>query len=357
MSTAAAAADSSSLERLRQEVISPGLCVACGACLGLCPHLLFYDGRVAAPDTCTISGGRCYDLCPQVDPGEKRSRLFAARGQEPDPPLGPILEVWQARATAADLAGRIQYGGVVSTLAALALDSGLVEAAALTAAGPQGSPRGVLARNRQEVLAAAGSIYAAGGGLSVLNQALAQPGQGGPLALVGLPCQVLAAAAMRRHPAYPAAGERLALVIGLFCTWNLDARRLRRLLAREGVEGPVKRSDIPPPPAQVLRVSTEQGDRDIPLERVRRVGLAGCGRCPDMTAELADISVGAREGRPRWNTVLVRTPTGARLLAQAREQGLVELEPLEGEPLDHLRQAAANKRARAGRDHKEQGHG
>ncbi len=356
MSTAAAA-ESSSLERLRREVMAPGLCLACGACVGLCPHLLFYDGRVAAPDTCTIGDGRCYHLCPQVDPEGMRSRLFAARGHKPDEPLGPVLETWQARATAADLAGRVQYGGVVSTLAALALESGLVEAMALTAAGPQGSPRGVLARNRQEVLAAAGSNYAAGGGLSVLNRALAQPGPEGPLGLVGLPCQVLAAAAMRGHPAYPAAGKRLALVIGLFCTWNLDARRLRRLLAREGVEGPVQRSDIPPPPAEVLRVSGERGEWEIPLERVRRVGLAGCARCPDMTAELADLSVGAREGRPRWNTVLVRTPAGARLLARAREQGLLETEPLEGKPLDYLRRAAANKRARAGRQHKEQGHG
>ena len=354
MSTAAAS-EPSSLERLRREVISPGLCVACGACLGLCPHLLFYDGRVAAPDTCTLADGRCYDLCPQVDPEGKRSRLLAEAGLEPDPPLGPVREIWQARAIAADLAGRVQYGGVVSALVALALESGLVGAAALTAAGPGGSPRGVLARDRDEVLAAAGSIYAAGGSLSVLNQALARPDEEEPLALVGLPCQVLAAAAMRRHPAYPQAGRRLALVIGLFCTWNLDARLLRHLLAQEGVEGPVERADIPPPPAEVLRITTSQGDRDIPLERVRACGLAGCTHCPDMTSELADISVGAREGRPGWNTVLVRTPAGARLLDQAREQGLLELAPLEQEPLDHLRQAAANKRARA--NHKEQGNG
>ena len=35
------------LDRLRQEVLAPGLCVACGACLGLCPHLLFFDGHSA----------------------------------------------------------------------------------------------------------------------------------------------------------------------------------------------------------------------------------------------------------------------------------------------------------------------
>jgi len=74
-----------SLERLRDEVIDPGWCVACGACVGICPYLIFYDGMVAVPDRCTLDTGRCYDLCPQgieKGPVENRREWLKARGRD-----------------------------------------------------------------------------------------------------------------------------------------------------------------------------------------------------------------------------------------------------------------------------------
>ncbi len=338
-----------SLERLASEVISPGLCVACGACLGLCPHLAFYDGRVAAPDPCGLQGGRCYDLCPLAQdppPDERRKTLYRALGSEPASDLGPVIEYWQGRTTAPDLAGKVQYGGVVSALVSLALASGLAGEAVLTRPGLRGAPQGIRVKERQGVIAAAGSVYSAGASLMALNQALAQK-QDHRLLLVGLPCQDLAAASMKAHPQYPAAGERLAMVIGLFCTWNLPARGLRALLKQEGISGPVEKCDIPPPPAQVFWLKTAQGEYEIPLNKVRETILPGCFLCPDMTAELSDISVGAVEGRPGWNTILVRTLQGAELLAQAHKQGLVALESADEVRMDHLRASAQAKRRRA----------
>ena len=336
-----------SLGRLKAEVLDPGLCVACGACLGLCPHMIFYDGRLAAPDPCGLEDGRCYDLCPQVlepEPDQRRRALHQALGNEFQPPLGPVGERWQARARRPDQG--VQYGGVVSALVALALEEGLVGEAVLTRPAEYGSPRGVRVRDRQGVEQCTGSWYAPGAALGELNRALAEPAEH-RLALVGLPCQALGAAAMKAHPSYPAAAQRLGLVIGLFCTWNLEARSLRQLLARQGVVGTVRRMDIPPPPAEVLQVDSDQGSWQLPLEKVRQVGLAGCALCPDMTAELADLSVGAAEGRPGWNTLLVRTPAGAELLELARQKELLELEEVAEASWGHLRQAAEGKRRRA----------
>jgi coenzyme F420 hydrogenase subunit beta len=337
------------LDRLKAEVLDTGLCVACGACVGLCPHLLFYDGLVAAPDDCGLAQGRCYDICPQAlepDQETKRKDLHALTGQKPNPPLGPSRSVWQARATAPDLEGKVQYGGVVSTLMALALENGIVDEAVLTKADKRGAPQGVRVRDRDGVLAAAGSLYAAGASLQALNQALAEDA-GHKLGLVGLPCQALAASSMKAHPDYPAAAKRLGLVIGLFCTWNLPARGLRTLLASQGVAGTIKKYDIPPPPAEVFVVETDAGIKEIPLAKVRERTLLGCALCPDMTAELADISVGAVEGRPGWNTVLVRTEAGESLLKEAEQQGLITLEEPAQEAMDHLRLAAEGKRTRA----------
>jgi coenzyme F420 hydrogenase subunit beta len=337
------------LDRLKSEVLDAGLCVACGACVGLCPHLLFYDGRVAAPDDCGLAQGRCYDICPQaLEPGQeaRRKELHSLAGQEPAPPLGPYLAIWQAKANSPDLAGKVQYGGVVSELMSLALDTGMVGETVLTKTGQRGAPEGARARDRAGVLEAAGSIYAAGGALASLNQALAED-SGHKLGLVGLPCQALSAAAMKAHPDYPAAAQRLGLVIGLFCTWNLPARGLRALLAAEGVGGPVKKYDIPPPPAEVFLVETASDSKEIPLAKVREKTLPGCALCPDMTAELADLSVGAVEGRPGWNTLIVRTPLGQSLVDEAAKQGLLTLEEPAQESIEHLRGAAEGKRGRA----------
>ncbi len=336
-------------DQLVQQVIAPGLCVACGACLGLCPHYLFMDGRVAAPDKCDLAEGRCLELCPvalEQDPAPRRAGLAADLGLEMEPPMGPVLAAWQGRAQAPALKGKAQYGGVVTELLSLALEEDLVSEAVLTTSGKKGAPQGVLAKTRDEVLAAAGSIYAGGGALGELNRALASEDQHA-LALVGLPCQVLAAAAMKTHPRYEAAKERLGLVIGLFCTMNLPARELRNLLSDEGVEGPVLKSDFPPPPAGIYQVWTEDGYHEVDIEKLRDIRFSGCGLCPDLTAEFTDLSVGACEGRPGLDTILVRSQAGADLVQRALEAGRLELEPADEESMEHLREAAANKRQRA----------
>jgi coenzyme F420 hydrogenase subunit beta len=257
-----------------------------------------------------------------------------------------VIAAWQGRALAEDLQDRAQYGGVVSELVALALAEGLVGEAVLTSPGPRGAPQGARARNRAEVLAAAGSIYAGGGALGQLNQALGEQAEH-PLALVGLPCQVLAAQRMRNHPRYPRAAQRIGLIIGLFCTMNLPARGLRSLLARHGVSGPVSKSDFPPPPAGIFQVWSGGEYFELPLEEVRGLRYPGCAACPDLTAEPADISVGACEGRPGWNTILVRSGPGQALVNLAKNLGLIELEPAAPDSLEHLNQAAAAKRQRA----------
>ncbi|MCF8032220.1 MAG: Coenzyme F420 hydrogenase/dehydrogenase, beta subunit C-terminal domain [Desulfarculaceae bacterium] len=330
-------APAASLDRLVSQVISPGLCVACGACLGLCPHLLFLDGQVAAPDPCGLEQGRCAQLCPVAN---RPPATEPAEG-----PLGRVKTAYAARAKAADLEGKAQYGGVVSTLAALALSEGLVGEAVLTAQGPRGVPQGVRATSREDILEAAGSIYAGAGTLGLLNQALSEKADH-PLALVGLPCQILAASRMKGHEKYPDA-ERIGLSIGLFCTMNLPGRGLRALLKENGISGPVERSDFPPPPAGIFQVWSGGEYYELPLEQVRELRYPGCAGCPDLTAEGADISVGACEGREGWNTVLVRSGPGEALINLAANLELIELEPAAAESLEHLGSAATAKRTRA----------
>ena len=66
-----------------------------------------------------------------------------------------------------------------------------------------------------------------------------------------------------------------------------------------------------------------------------------------MTGTRADISVGAVEGLEAWNTVIVRTPVGQKLVDLARDRKLLVTDTLPAVDLDHLKEAAALKKERA----------
>ena len=66
-----------------------------------------------------------------------------------------------------------------------------------------------------------------------------------------------------------------------------------------------------------------------------------------MTSELADISVGMFEGRPGWNTVILRSAKGAELFAESCRQGFTEADDFPAENLKHLSRAAADKKDRS----------
>ena len=66
-----------------------------------------------------------------------------------------------------------------------------------------------------------------------------------------------------------------------------------------------------------------------------------------MTSEFADISVGMVEGMDAWNTVIVRTPEGKRLIEKAKKNGAIKTQPLEEARLGHLREASFQKKKRA----------
>ena len=72
-----------------------------------------------------------------------------------------------------------------------------------------------------------------------------------------------------------------------------------------------------------------------------------CTYCLDMTAEFADISVGSVEGIEGWNTVLVRTNAGVKLIELSKAKGKLETGHLPSQILAHLKEAALLKKKRA----------
>jgi len=141
--------------------------------------------------------------------------------------------------------------------------------------------------------------------------------------------------------------DKLSLVIGLFCTWALDYRDFAAFLAGKTPLDRVSKFDIPPPPANVFQVFSESTSLSIPLDEVRRFIRPSCNVCLDMTAEFADVSVGAAEGIEGWNTLVLRSERGKELVEAARAAGVIETDALPDENLSHLKGASLGKRRRA----------
>ncbi|MGB9919108.1 MAG: Coenzyme F420 hydrogenase/dehydrogenase, beta subunit C-terminal domain [Moorellales bacterium] len=329
--------------RLQEEVLAPGECVACGLCAALCPYISYAGDRVRVVYPCGRMEGACYAVCPRVrrQPGVP-DRSVEPTAERSEAELGPYRALWWARATETARAAAAQYGGTVTALLALALARGWAGGAVVVGSDGHGRPRPKLVTEPEAVRACAGSRYVAVPSLAVLAEARRQGIE--RVAVVGRPCQVQA---LRRWQGRAQdAGERHwlpepAVTVGLFCFWALREEFLDYL--EERVSEPIVKVDIPP---EEVVVYTATGSTRLPLAAARPFIRPGCHTCADPTAEAADVSVGATEVDPRWNTLIVRTAQGQELVQAAVAEGWLELVPYPGERLPVLRQAVANKKRR-----------
>ncbi|MEE8469694.1 MAG: Coenzyme F420 hydrogenase/dehydrogenase, beta subunit C-terminal domain, partial [Dehalococcoidia bacterium] len=202
----------------------------------------------------------------------------------------------------------------------------------------------MVAEESSQVLTCAKSNYIPSATLAGLNETLKE--QGGTIGVVGLPCQILALRKMQtsRHEL---GSKTVTLAIGLFCTWALSFREFNEFLRGKVGTALVKRFDIPPPPANILVVDTDAGPLELSLEELRAFIKPTCNICYDMTSEFADISVGMVEGMEDWNTLIVRTPEGKKLVEKAKVSGIIETKPLDEARLSHLRDASLRKKKKA----------
>jgi coenzyme F420 hydrogenase subunit beta len=331
--------------QLVQDVHNRGLCIGCGACVDLCPYFKNHKGKTARLFPCTLDHGRCYAYCPkaEVDLDELSRQI---RGEPYDgSPLGNYRKVLAARAGEKMEKAMFQAGGTVTALFTFALKIGLIEVAALTDREAL-IPVARLVTNWKEVVGCATSKFMAAPTLSGLNKAAREGYQ--RIGVVGTPCQMVAAAQMRINPM----GKEehivpFALTAGLFCNWAVDTRQLIDLLSQKLDISSIRWMDIPPPPAGTMVLDNGNGRLEISLSEIKPLIPHTCFICPDMTSELADISVGMFEGRAGWNTLILRSDTGVELAEKARREGFLETEDFPGENLKHLSKAAADKKERA----------
>jgi coenzyme F420 hydrogenase subunit beta len=333
------------LKGLEEKVFQKDLCIACGACLSLCPYLRTWRGRVVKLHDCGLEEGRCFAYCPrtEVDQGALQRKAHG-KGYN-DVGIGPVRKILMARARDPIWRKKAQSGGVVSALIDYALKKKAIDAAILTLRDTDLLPKGRMVRNREDIFNCAGSNYISGPTLEALHKG---PWQGEErIGAVGLPCQALALAKMRTAPVEKKGSiDKVNLVIGLFCTWSLEYEKLMVFLKKRLGEGCIEKMDITPPPERLFKIKMADGLHSLPVDEIRPFIRNGCRACFDMTAEFSDISVGTVEGIEGWSTVILRSDTGENLFIKAEGEGMIESQPLPEDHLNHLKEASLLKKGR-----------
>lgn len=336
-----------------EEVTQARLCSGCGVCAHLHPEQLrMVDvpevGRRPLPIVGITSPttGAGVDACPGRSLTHLPEDLDGAPfGGE----WGPILGLYECWSTDPELRHRGSSGGVVSALAAHAVESGLAVGALQVRASPTDPLRNetVLNRTYEQITQSAGSRYSPASPCERLDLVEAAEG---PCVVVGKPCDV--AGTRMAADARPALADKVAITLGIFCAGTPSTNATRDVITRLGVD--------PRDVTQVdyrgdgwpgeFRVRTESGE-SASMSYADSWGMLTkqrqwrCLICPDHTGEFADLSIGdpwyrtIRPGEPGLSLVVVRTERGRALLESALRTGAVDGTAL---PLQRLPESQPN---------------
>ena len=335
---------------INTKVLKQGLCTGCSACVSLCPSMEYYKDRTILLHDCDLAKGRCYAYCPRTPTDFEALRCALFTPEDMVLEIGAFKGLYLTRATDKAVRAGAQHGGTVTALIQLALSEGSIHEAVLADQDDQFLPAAQLVEDVDGVFGKAGSKFVVSPTVSAFNHISRT--DAGKIGVVATPCQALALAKMKVNPALEDEKrmEKLKLVIGLFCGWALDWRKLQKLL-KEKVGGTrIERIDIPPSKQACMEVYSRDGTFKIPIETVNTCVRDNCNYCFDMTCEFADISVGSARSPEGWdvdkgwNQVIVRTALGIKLMAQAREKGVLEFKAVPDANIEKLKKASANKK-------------
>jgi coenzyme F420 hydrogenase subunit beta len=339
--------DRKGTRELFEDVIDQGLCTGCGACITACPYIVAYEGRIVVLDKCTIGEGDCYKHCPRtyMDMNAVSEKIFGV--PYGDGEVGHALDIHMARSKDTEMRQKAQDGGTITTLLALALEEGMIDVVVCTKMDEEKVARGYLARSREELLRCAGSSYEASFALEAYRSIPKESTE--RLAVVGLGCQVEALGKIRTDPAKNSVSpDNIKLTLGLFCGWALRPDIFHPYLSGICDPSQAVKFDIPHTPHYTFDVYTKSDRKSVSLDEIRPYINEACQYCLDMTAEFSDISVGSAGSKyPGWNTVIVRTNTGANLVNMAKTKGILETQALPDQRLAHLKTVALNRKKTA----------
>jgi coenzyme F420 hydrogenase subunit beta len=328
-------------KELYEEVITTGLCTGCAGCVVTCPHdvigyeheegkyVPFHLEPELGPTDC-IHGVKgcttCTRACPRFRGWEPAAdvHLFG-RVREPDEMAGIWRQLLLTRATDARQQEVGQDGGFVSAMLIWLLDHDYVDAAMVSGVEVDDAwkARPVLVRNRQEVLATAGSRYTYCANPLALREAKAQGL--GRLALVGMGCQTSSPPVMWDRKAGKVSRPFL-FNIGLLCSKTFDDAIFPELF--EAKYGLAKSEMVKMNIKGVFQIWMRDGSyHEIDLKECHAWTREGCKHCPDFAAEHSDIATGGIGVDNDWTLTIVRTELGEEVITRMINDHTIDARP------------------------------
>lgn len=298
-------------------VISKENCINCGACLTICPRITIDEDKPKLIDydpECSL----CYKYCPKTFfPRSLFEKEIFRQNCYQDSLLGNLQEILAAKSANNKILQSSQNGGVVTTLLCHALDSGLIDGALLVGKDEDWHPKPFIAKSQDEIISAAGSMYAMAPVLSVYHEAI-HKFKVKNLAFVGLPCQIYAARKFQLWSPLSDKYGKFKLIIGLFCSSNFSYDSISNLIQNFiGISMKnIEKLDVSH--GNLILYLKDGSIKQISIDKINRYHYPSCKNCKDYSAEFADISVG-NIGAPddNWNSVIIRSDPGKQLINDA----------------------------------------
>ena len=328
------------------KIVEDGLCLGCGICAAI------------APDAITIERGDDGDLRPfanesftdeamaivnQICPSLRIEGIPPALGEaapHQDVIWGPYHEMSLAYASEPQIRHEASTAGILTMLAIALVETGKVDGILHVKASDKPANFGVatISRNRQEILAGAGSRYGPTAALVTLEEVLSSSEQ---FAVVAKPCDLNAL----RNLAHldKRVNERISYFLTMLCGGFLPDEAFRDFLTDhdlpdEGVSAVRYRGFGCPGPTQIAYKDGTQknfhyldfwGEDESQWSMTLR-----CKICPDGIGEAADIVAGdawqgASPDREEsetdlgFNSLITRTAKGQALYQAAIDAGLI----------------------------------
>ncbi|VUT27467.1 MAG: Coenzyme F420 hydrogenase subunit beta [Candidatus Syntrophoarchaeum sp. GoM_oil] len=328
---------------LESRVVYTGTCCYCGACGGFCTEYIHYENQLPITDEkCFELHGACFDFCPRTFLPILEMEKAVLGGVRSDKDLGYYTEIISAKATDGAVGEKGQDGGVVTALLTYLMDKGEIDAACISKNSDteKWKPEPFVATSKEDILAGAGSNYEQCPTIVGVANALREGYKN--IAMVGLPCHTQAMRKIQLSDYFDVGGDKVKYVIGLLCTETFDRDLLLAKINEMGVKiDDVNKFDIG---GGKFRIFTDKGETTEKIAAMKSCMREACTFCYDFAAELGDISVGSIGAEAGWNTVIIRSETGKKLIDDAKKAGAIETKAMAEDKIELVRKLASRKK-------------